>query len=63
MKHTRMRTHVWKCPLCETCYAVDGEERTATCVWMHIFRKDKYYQALNLEAPTITNPRSRKAKE
>lgn len=46
-----MKKGLWKCPLCGTSYAANGEEMTVTCVWVHIFRKDKWFKRLQEKLP------------
>ncbi len=43
---TTKKKVLWECPLCGDIYTDD--ETATTCTWIHIFRKDKYFKALNL---------------
>ena len=49
----KKKLDIWRCPLCRVNYGAQGEELMTTCIWVHIFRKDKYYKLLQRDNPTL----------
>lgn len=48
----KKKKETWECVLCGTAYTDTNNlasEYASTCMWIHIFRKDKYYKSLKLK--------------
>lgn len=49
-KKAKKKTTVWKCLICGVNYfdkkLYPAEEMASTCMWIHIFRKDKHLKKL-----------------